>query len=350
MFQPINRKQTALKGVPGPMRNARSGPGAEVASLEYIIYGKIIIDNIRLLGGGVERGVIGGGGPQGAFGARLWNDSVGLLSRSGTDIEPNATLALLDLDIDLGGWVRYPDIPTLHGAMVYDEHEQFVPSELYKDEPADRSEIWSRMLSQVLSLPPGYHQPKVIHLITEYCDEPMVKSALELRARGALFSLEPLIDFSEWKNREQILSLMPQVDVVTPDWPSASGIAGTDDPLRVLEYWSKLGPALVAVRSGQRGSFTWDRVHDRFWQIPTVPVPLVDPTGAGNSYGGGLCVGWAETGDALRAGCYGSVSASYLVSRVGLPRMTGDLMAEARTRLGQAIAGVRPLDGPRASS
>jgi sugar/nucleoside kinase (ribokinase family) len=344
MFQPIDRKQDESKGVRGPERHSPPGVGSETRPLKYIIYGKIIVDNIRLLDGRAVRGVIGGGGPQAVFGARLWNDSVGFLSRSGTDIEEGPAQALLDLDVDLSGWMRYPDIPTLHGGMVYDEREQMVPNELYKDDPAARAEAWSRMLSQVLSLPPTYRQPRVIHLVSEYYDEPMVKTALELRAQGAMFSLEPLIDFHEWKNRDQILSLLPQVDIVTPDWPSASGIAGSKDPLKVLEYWSKLGPSLVAVRDGRRGSYAWDRQHDRFWHIPIVPVPVVDPTGAGNSYGGGLCVGWVETNDACRAGCYGSLSASYLVRRVGLPRMTSELMTEARTLLEPTIAGVHPLE------
>jgi hypothetical protein len=62
--------------------------------LDYIIYGKIIIDTIGLLDGSVVHNILGGGGPQGAFGARLWSDSVGILTRSGTDIgfDPKETL------------------------------------------------------------------------------------------------------------------------------------------------------------------------------------------------------------------------------------------------------------------
>jgi ribokinase len=140
-----------------------------------------------------------------------------------------------------------------------------------------------------------------------------------------------------------MLALLQQVDIVTPDWPSASGIAGSDDPKQVMKYWTQLGPTLVAVRHGQYGSYVWERSHAQIWHIPPAPVQVVDPTGAGNSYGGGLSVGWAETGDARQAGCYGAVSAKFLVERVGLPQITAALQTEAQRQLEQALAMVRPL-------
>ena len=58
------------------------------------------------------RSVLGGGGPQAAFGARIWSDSVGFLSRSGSDLADAQVEVLRGLDIDLTGWRQFPDIPT----------------------------------------------------------------------------------------------------------------------------------------------------------------------------------------------------------------------------------------------
>src|SRR5262249_45116834 len=120
-------------------------------------------------------------------------------------------------------------------------------------------------------------------------------------------------------NRDEIVALLPHVDLLTPDWPSASGIAGTGDPRRVLEHWSRLGPRLVAVRHAEHGSYVWSRDDDRSWHIPAVPVPVTDPTGAGNSYGGGLCAGWLRTGQAALAGAIAAVSASFMLEHIGMP-------------------------------
>jgi sugar/nucleoside kinase (ribokinase family) len=311
--------------------------------LEYIVYGKIIIDKIRLRDGTIVDGILGGGGPQGAFGARLWSKSVGFLSRSGTDIEPGAEQALRNLDIDLSGWVQYPDIPTAHGVMFYDENEYMKSDVRAEAEMKALHNNLQRTLARPLTLPESYQNPKVIHLITEYSHEKMVHDALRLRDKGAIFSLEPIIDYRRWTNRESILELLPEVEIATPDWPSASGFAGTDDPLEVMRYWAGLGPKLIAVRHGHHGSYIWGRDRNEFWHIPPVPVIVEDPTGAGNCYGGGLMVGWDKTRDALTAGCYGAISASFLVRCYGLPAMTQALEEEARSLLEPTLASAERM-------
>jgi sugar/nucleoside kinase (ribokinase family) len=111
----------------------------------------------------------------------------------------------------------------------------------------------------------------------------MVETACRFREQGVFFSLESIIDYTQWRNRQGIVALLQQVDAVTPDWPSASGIAGSDDPKKVVKYWSRLGPGLVAVRHGRYGSYVWDRDYDQIWQIPAVPAKVVDPTGDGTT-------------------------------------------------------------------
>ena len=66
---------------------------------QFLIYGKIILDSIRLRSGDVRRNTLGGGGPQAAFGMRLWHSSVALLTRSGTDLEPEHEQTLRQLGL-----------------------------------------------------------------------------------------------------------------------------------------------------------------------------------------------------------------------------------------------------------
>jgi sugar/nucleoside kinase (ribokinase family) len=306
--------------------------------LNYAIYGKIIIDDIRLASGALARGVLGGGGPQAVFGARLWSDSVGFLSRSGDDLGAEHVAVLRRLDVDLSGWRRLPGIPTPRYVLDYDENEYLAGGGL-----ATGFDNWARLLSQPLNLPRAYRHPRLIHLITEFPDEPMVRTALELSERGTIFSLEPLGVSLSGARLDGMLALLRQVDLVTPDWPTASGIAGRDDVVGVVRHWSGLGPRAIAVRHGRRGSYVWSREHDAVWQIPAVPAMVVDPTGAGNAYGGGLAVGWAETGDVLLAGCYGAIAAAFLVRHVGLPEMSNDLRRQAQALLDQTLSTARQL-------
>ena len=71
--------------------------------------------------------------------------------------------------------------------------------------------------------------------------------------------------------------------------------------------------------------------HDQIWHIPIVKVETVDPTGCGNSYGGGLMVSWEKHKDARIAGAAGTVSASFLAKTVGVPPVTGTLQKTAET-------------------
>lgn len=311
--------------------------------IDYVVYGKIIIDDIRLLSGKVIRGVLGGGGPQGAFGARVWDPSVGILTRSGVDIEECPRKMLESIGIDLSGWIKYEQHSTPHGFMEYEENEYMVMNNDNQKRLAELQNKFNLLLKEVIPIPDSYRTPKVIHLITEYTNEPMANKALQMKAEGSIYSLEPIIDYHNWSNKNEMLSYFPNVDVVTPDWPSASGIANTNSPLEVLKYWSKLGPSLVAVRHGIHGSYVWDKLHDQMWHIPIVKVNAIDPTGCGNSYGGGLSVGWEKTHDAKVAGCYGTVSASYLVKTVGIPPVTPELEVEARKIMSNLLEQVEKM-------
>jgi sugar/nucleoside kinase (ribokinase family) len=332
---------------PGPGLGIEECPSSMV-DCKYVIYGKIIIDDIEVKGtrhpkgldpgqGCRVRSVLGGGGPQAAFGARLWSDAVGFLSRSGSDLAAAHIDTLRALDVDLAGWRQFPDIPTPRTLMQYDEEEYLTGGLITSRDD------WARLLREPLPLPTAYQHPRAIHLVTEFPKEPMVGTALDLRQQGTIVSLEPLTITFTGLDWDRMLTLFGQVDVVTPDWPTASGEAKHDDPRRVLHYWCSLGPQLVAIRHGARGSYVWSRDTDEAWHIPAVPTQVVDPTGAGNAYGGGLCIGWTVTGNARQAGCYGAISAAMLVRHVGLPPMSTELRLEAEALIEHSMAATRRL-------
>ena len=281
------------------------------------------------------RTALGGGGPQAAFGARLWSDSVGLLTRTGGDLEATYVDELRGLDVDLAGWRQFHDIPQPRARMVYDQNELMIGGLVSSDE------AWTSLLAQPLSLPTSYQHPRAIHLVTEFASEPMVEDARVTKARGATFSLEPIP--GGFDDGGHMLALLREVDLVSPDWPTAKLIAGCEDPVRVMRHWSTLGPRAIAIRHGAHGSYVWSRDRDEAWHIPPVRVPVIDPTGAGNAYGGGFCAGWTETEDIREAGGRGAISASMVVRQIGLPPMSAKLCDEARSLLAGATTSARRL-------
>jgi sugar/nucleoside kinase (ribokinase family) len=297
-------------------------------SSTFLIYGKIIVDDIRLSTGEIVAGNLGGGGPQAAFGMRLWHDDVALLTRSGNDLDAPLLQTLHDLDVDLSGWARYDDLPTPHGLLEYDAHEY------HAGNLSTRRADWHELLDRPLTLSEQHRQAAGIHMITEFGREPMIDSARELQRGGALWSLEPIFDDHSCPDRPALLDCARQVDIITPDWPAATALAGSERPADVLRHWAALGPEAVAIRHGANGSYVWDRRHGQAWHIPILPVPALDPTGAGNAYGGGWCIGWWRTHDARLAGCYAAVAAALMISRAGMP----PLDAESRGRAASLFA------------
>lgn len=283
---------------------------------QILIYGKIIVDTIRLRSGELLHNLLGGGGPQAAFGARLWHDSVALLTRSGIDLDPELEQSLRALAIDLSGWQRYDDLPTPRTLMQYDEHERLTGSGLRTSR-----DDWFRLLARPIALSEQHRQAAGIHLITEFGDEPLAATVRELRARGMLVSIEPIFDTNSCPSQTALLDFVRHADLVTPDWPAATCIAGADTPEAVLRYWAGLGPQAVAIRHGARGSYVWDGLSARAWHIPALPIVVADPTGAGNAYGGGWCAGWQRTHDARLAGCYATAAAAIMVEHIGMPEL-----------------------------
>lgn len=305
---------------------------------QILIYGKIIIDSIRLRSGELVRSALGGGGPQAIFGARLWHESVGLLTRSGADLEPEHEQSLRALGADLSGWQRYDDLPTSRGLMEYDDNEQQIAVGM-----ANSREDWFSLLARPIPLSESQRQAAALHLITEFAHEPMVADALDLQRRGALFSLEPIFAPHSCSDRPSLLRIAAQADLVTPDWPAASSLAGSEDLPTVLRFWAGLGARAVAIRHGAHGSYVIDCASQRAWHLPILPVELVDPTGAGNAYGGGWCAGWLASHDARVAGCYGAVAATIMVGHQGMPALTDAIRQQAADLLPLALERAAPL-------
>ncbi|HXV44161.1 MAG TPA: PfkB family carbohydrate kinase, partial [Anaerolineae bacterium] len=91
------------------------------------------------------------------------------------------------------------------------------------------------------------------------------------------------------------------------------------------------GAEIVALRRGASGAIVHRADIGETWSIPAVETTVVDPTGAGNAFCGGLLAGWVQSGNLLTAGLYGAVSASFLVEQVGLPESS----EAARLRRGE---------------
>src|SRR5204863_910479 len=97
------------------------------------------------------------------------------------------------------------------------------------------------------------------------------------------------------------------------------------------------GPKFVIIKKGEHGAMLFSA--DGVFVIPGFPTPhVVDPTGAGDSFAGGILGYLASDHDAppsrlRRAMAYGTVVASLTVEGFGLDRLRRSERREIESRL-----------------
>jgi sugar/nucleoside kinase (ribokinase family) len=130
-----------------------------------------------------------------------------------------------------------------------------------------------------------------------------------------------------WINntREDLMQLLPKLDGLVLNDGEAKLLTGEPNLIRAGEKVREMGPSFVIVKKGEHGSYLVTK--DGPFLIPGYPTKtVIDPTGAGDSFAGGMmgylaADGSGAPGSLRRAIAYGSVIASVTVEGFGLSRL-----------------------------
>lgn len=288
----------------------------------------LIIDDIVLPDGQTKMGLLGGGGPQTAFGMKLWTQGgVGLCAGVGADLPAGVQTWLDDFGIDTAGVHRHPHHRTLRAWQILEEDGR-------------RTQVWrtpAHLISAQLALtpervPPAYWAARGFHYGI-HPERPNLAIAQALRARGMAVSIEPFRATQRPLSDGELSTLLAHCDIFSPNVAEARSLVGDGDPQTLVQRLGAAGADLVALRMGDDGSLIYRSRTQEMQHVAAVPVTVVDGVGAGNAYCGAFLVGWLETGDLRRAGHYAAVAAGFMLEQFGLPAWRADLQAEAQNRL-----------------
>nr|GAT53969.1 predicted protein [Mycena chlorophos] len=146
---------------------------------------------------------------------------------------------------------------------------------------------------------------------------------------------EPIPDRCVPEELEALVQVLPHISILSPNAEEAFALLSMPLPVsreRIEEASQRLldlGSGAAIIRSGALGACVAVPGHpirwvDAFW-TSTDEDKVVDVTGAGNSFLGGLAAGLLlESGDIYRATFHASVSASFVIEQPGLPNLTGE--------------------------
>ncbi len=291
--------------------------------------GNFTIDDIVLWPSGENwMGRPGGNALFAAIGARVWLESVGLLTRLGCDYPVEQLDKIRARGICLG--LHAVEARTLHDWALYegDGARQFI------NHLNSGNNVEMTLLPD--EIPPEHLDGQAYHLAPVPTDQQAAVAEF-LRRPGRLISLDP---HESWiKGYEAVFErLLAHIDFFLPSRLEARQIYGADDPDQAAAALARLGPRVVVIKLGRDGSLVYERASDRMTHVPIYPADARDPTGAGDSYCGGFLAGYLLTQDAVRAAQHGTVSASYVVEAIGALATATPSPEEARARLGYVQA------------
>ena len=140
----------------------------------------------------------------------------------------------------------------------------------------------------------------------------------------------------------ELKTLLGQVDLLSINDSEAMMLAGEGNVVRAARKILAMWPRHLIVKSGEYGALQFS--DQEIFAVPAFPLEnVIDPTGAGDSFAGGLFGSLAADGEVTsrslrRAIVYGTVVASFTVEDFGLNRLKRLERDEIDTRFRQFMA------------
>ena len=119
--------------------------------------------------------------------------------------------------------------------------------------------------------------------------------------------------------KNELLQLLPRVDVLIINDSEARLLAHEPNLIRAAKKIRELGPKILIIKKGEHGALLF--TEDTIFSAPAYPMETIfDPTGAGDSFAGGFTGYLYKTRDLSseslkRAVIYGSTMASFCVEK-----------------------------------
>jgi sugar/nucleoside kinase (ribokinase family) len=166
------------------------------------------------------------------------------------------------------------------------------------------------------------------HFHTEASQLPIapVKQAMHLAHDASvrvLFDLDVAPSFFAQANlgtQDELCSALRLADVLKPCKAAAREMTGEADYEKIAKSMLGLGPKIVALTLGVDGCIIAS--SGKITHIPALKVEVVDTTGAGDAFMGGLSFGLLQGWDLERVGLFANACAALCCTKVGARAMS----------------------------
>ena len=277
---------------------------------KILITGTVAFDDIETPFGSSGK-VIGGAGTYIALASSLFTKNLAIVSIIGEDF-PEKEIKFLNsrgidtkmIEIIKGGKTFYWK-GKYHENMIGRDTLSTELNVLEKFNPIINSEFSS---SEIILL--GNLHPFVQNTVINQCSNPnrfIILDTMNFWMDNALNELKDVVE---------------KVDLIIINDEEAQQLTNESNIFNAGNKILKMGPKKVIIKKGEHGSIYFDSFHK--YILPAFPVDsLVDPTGAGDSYAGGIAgflstkqeIGFNEIKEAM---IFGTLTASFCVENFGV--------------------------------
>jgi sugar/nucleoside kinase (ribokinase family) len=142
---------------------------------------------------------------------------------------------------------------------------------------------------------------------------------------GAELTVADTMDHWIRDTHADLLRLLRRVDGLVLNDSEAKLLTGQENLVRAGQAVRQMGPRFAVIKKGEHGAMFFSQ-HE-IYVLPAYPTPdVVDPTGAGDSFAGGMMGYLAEQGNfepktLKEAMAYGTIAASFTVEDFSLDRL-----------------------------
>lgn len=137
--------------------------------------------------------------------------------------------------------------------------------------------------------------------------------------------------------KKELMHLLSRVDGVVMNDGEARMLTGEPNLIRAAQKIRQMGPSAVIIKKGEHGALVFYEKH--FFAVPAYPLEEVfDPTGAGDTFAGGMMGTLTASGEVnfenlKKAVVMGSMVASFTVEDFGLERLRRLKLSDIQDRL-----------------
>ena len=297
-----------------------------------LVVGTVTLDTVETPSKRVED-VLGGSGVYAAVAASFFKEPVRLVGVIGADFPYTYTDFLEVQGIDLQGLKRIDDGKSFRWGGRYAEGFNV------------RDTLFTEL--NVVSdfhpvLPEVYKETPYIFLAN---NSPVLQLSIIEQATDPRLIVCDTMDFWINEEREALEALLTRVDILILNDSEAQLFTGDSNLMRAAQAILRYGPKRVIVKKGEHGAISV--TESSFFSAPAYPLTQVtDPTGAGDSFAGGMMGYIASVGDTSEetirsAMIYGTVVASFNIEDFSVNRQKCVEFSEISSRYGELQEAVR---------